>query len=119
MPKVNLAEKFSLIPELWSPRIAAELNGQYLKLARLRGEFIWHHHREEDELFLIVRGELKIQFRDGEEILRAGEFLVVPRGVEHRPVAEEEVHVILLEPTSTVNTGEVRDERTKVDPEWI
>lgn len=119
MAKVNLAEKFSRIPELWSPRIAAELNGQYLKLARLKGEFIWHRHEGEDELFLVVQGELRIQLRHGEETLRAGEFLVVPRGVEHRPVAEEEVHVILLEPTSTVNTGDVRDERTKLDPEWI
>ncbi|HSR47556.1 MAG TPA: cupin domain-containing protein [Anaerolineales bacterium] len=119
MPKVNLSEKFSQIPELWSPRIAAELNGQYLKLARLKGEFIWHQHQAEDELFLVVQGELKIQFRKSEEVLRAGEFLVVPRGVEHRPVAEEEVHVILLEPTSTVNTGEIRDERTRLDLKWI
>jgi mannose-6-phosphate isomerase-like protein (cupin superfamily) len=120
MEKVNLAEKFALIPEMWSPRIAAELNGQYVKLARLQGEFPWHRHDEEDELFLVIRGELKLQFRhEAEVVLREGELLVVPRGVEHRPLAPDEVHVVLLEPKSTINTGNVIDEHTKTDPTWV
>ncbi|HMK07743.1 MAG TPA: cupin domain-containing protein [Anaerolineales bacterium] len=119
MPKVNVAEKFSLIQEYWSPRIAAELNGQYLKLAKLKGEFAWHHHANEDELFLVTKGALTIQLLDGEVELNEGEFFVVPAGVEHRPVAREEVHVLLLEPISTLNTGNVTDERTRRELEWI
>jgi mannose-6-phosphate isomerase-like protein (cupin superfamily) len=110
--KVNLAEKLASFDELWSPKIAGELNGQYVKLVKLRGEFLWHAHESEDELFLVVRGRLDIEFRDGRATLTEGEFLIVPRGVEHRPVAEEETHVLLFEPASTLNTGNVRNDRT-------
>ena len=119
MQKVNLAQKFDRISETWSPRIAAELNGQFLKLAKLEGEFVWHRHAQEDELFLVVRGELKLEFRDGEVTLEEGELIVVPRGVEHRPVAAREAHVLLLEPKSTVNTGDVVEARTKTDLDWV
>lgn len=115
---VNLAEKFALIEDYWSPRIAGELNDSYVKLAKLRGEFVWHHHEQEDELFLVVRGTLCIQLRDRDLWLREGEFAVIPRGVEHRPVASEEVHVLLLEAKTTVNTGNIQDERTRPD-QWI
>lgn len=117
--KVNLAEKFERIHEYWSPKIAAQLNGQYLKLAKLKGEFAWHHHENEDELFLVTKGSLAIQFREGEVVLGEGEFVVVPAGVDHRPVALEEVQAILLEPISTLNTGNVRNDRTITEPEWI
>ena len=116
--KVNLAEKFRLIPELWSPRIAGELNDSYVKLAKLEGEFIWHQHEAEDELFLVVKGRLAIKLRDRDLQLEEGEFVIIPKGVEHLPVAEEEVWVLLLEPKSTVNTGNVSSERTRGD-EWI
>jgi len=115
---VNLAEKFALIEDYWSPHIAGELNDSYVKLAKLKGEFVWHHHEQEDELFLVVRGTLCIQLRDRDLWLREGEFAVIPRGVEHRPVASEEVHVLLLEPKTTVNTGNIQDERTRPD-QWI
>jgi mannose-6-phosphate isomerase-like protein (cupin superfamily) len=119
MEKVNLAEKLGLFDEYWSPRIVGELNEQYVKLAKLKGEFVWHHHENEDELFLVLRGRLVVQFRDREVILAEGEFLIVPRGVEHRPVAEEEVHVLLFEPQATYHTGNVRTERTVEKLEWI
>jgi mannose-6-phosphate isomerase-like protein (cupin superfamily) len=119
VPKVNLADKFGLITDYWSPKIAGQLNGQYVKLARLKGEFVWHHHRDEDELFLVIKGTLTIQLRDGDVTLREGEFFIVPAGVEHRPVAREEAQVLLLEPISTLNTGNVVDERTLEDLEWI
>jgi mannose-6-phosphate isomerase-like protein (cupin superfamily) len=109
---VNLAEKFGLFSEAWRPRVVAELNGQQVKLAKLRGEFVWHHHADEDELFLVVRGRLRIQFRDGEVAIGEGELVVVPRGVEHRPIADEEAHVLLFEPASTLNTGNVTSDRT-------
>lgn len=113
MRKINLSQKFDMFDEFWSPRIAAELNGQAVRLAKLKGEFVWHHHENEDELFFVVKGRLIIQFRDHEDVvLEPGEMLVVPRGVEHRPVAQEECHVLLFEPASVVNTGNVRDERT-------
>ncbi len=112
MQKINLAEKFSLFSEHWRPKLVAELNGQHVKLVKFKGPFVWHHHEEEDELFLVVRGRFRMEFRDREEWLEAGEFLVVPRGVEHRPVADEEVEVLLFEPASTVNTGDVRSELT-------
>ncbi len=118
MKKVNLADKFDSIQQYWRPRIAGELDGLYIKLVKLKGKFIWHHHEAEDELFLVVRGSLRIQLRDHEVRLDEGDFLVVPKGVEHRPIAEEEAHVVLIEPASTVNTGEVRSERT-VQDEWI
>ncbi len=116
---INLAEKFGLFREQWSPKIVAELNGQYVKLAKLQGEFVWHDHAQEDELFLVVRGRLTIRFRDGEAVLGPGELLVVPAGVEHQPVAPEEVEVLLLEPKSTLNTGNVRDARTVEALDWL
>ncbi len=119
MERINLAGKLDLIDEYWSPKIVGELNGQYVKLAKLRGEFIWHHHEDEDELFLVVKGRLIIKLRDQDVALEEGEFFIVPRGIEHKPVAEEEVHVLLLEPKSTLNTGNVRDERTKEEIEEI
>jgi mannose-6-phosphate isomerase-like protein (cupin superfamily) len=115
MEKVNIAQKFSLFHEYWSPRIVGELNDSYVKLAKLRGEFVWHHHEAEDELFLVVKGKLLIRLRERDIRLEEGEFAIIPRGVEHLPVAEEEVHVLLLEPKSTVNTGNVRNERTAGD----
>jgi mannose-6-phosphate isomerase-like protein (cupin superfamily) len=118
MEKVNLAQKFSLFSEHWSPKIVGELNDSYVKLARLKGEFIWHHHDEEDELFLVVQGHLTIHLRDGEIQLEPGEFVIIPRGVEHMPVAQEEVQVLLLEPRTTRNTGNVRNEHS-VDAQWI
>ena len=119
MDRINLLEKFALFSVQWQPKIIAALNGQYVKLARLRGEFIWHHHAAEDELFLVVQGRLIIEFRDRAVVLGPGELIVVPAGVEHRPVAEEEVLVLLLEPQSTRNTGEVSNERTVEAPEWL
>lgn len=110
--KVNLAEKLSLFTEHWKPKIVGELNGQEVKLAKFAGPFVWHHHDEEDELFLVVKGRFRMEFRDRHVWLEEGEFLIVPRGVEHRPVAEEEVHIMLFEPAGTLNTGNVRDERT-------
>lgn len=120
--KVNLAEKFALFDERWSPRIAAELNDSYVKLAKLQGEFLWHHHEAEDELFLVVQGRLRMRLReDGQEreiVIAPGELVVIPRGVEHLPVAPEEVQVLLIEPKSTRNTGEVENERTRPD-RWV
>src|SRR3954447_12969410 len=110
MDQVNLREKFGLFSACWSPKIVGELNGQQVKLVKFLGEFVWHHHDHEDELFLVVRGRFRMEFRDRRGWLEEGECLVVPRGVEHRPVAEEEVHVLLFEPDSTLNTGNVRDE---------
>lgn len=112
MEKVNLSEKFSRFNDYWSPKIVGELNGQQVKLAKLKGEFVWHHHDHEDELFLVVKGQLRMLFRDREIVLDEGEFLVVPRGVEHKPVADEEAHVLLFEPMGTLNTGNVRDQKT-------
>ena len=119
MDKINLLEKFALFSQPWQPKIVAALNGQYVKLARLRGEFIWHHHAVEDELFFVVQGQLTIEFRDGAVALGPGELIVVPAGVEHRPMAEEEALVLLLEPQSTRNTGEVLSDRTVEALEWI
>lgn len=111
--RVRLAEKFASFSEHWSPKIVGELNGQHVKLAKFQGAFTWHHHAHEDELFLVHRGRFRMEFRDRAVELEAGDFLVVPRGVEHRPVADEEVEVILFEPAGTLNTGNVRDDRTK------
>lgn len=113
MEKVNLAEKLSLFSEHWSPKIVGELNGQQVKLAKLKGEFVWHKHDLEDELFFVVQGKLKMEFRDKSVLIHENEFLIVPKGVEHRPVAEEEVSVMLFEPASTLNTGDTQNERTK------
>ncbi len=112
LTKVNLAEKFSRFRDTYSPKIAGELNDSYIKLVKVKGEFVWHQHEEEDEMFLVVKGQLTIRLRDGDVTLEPGEFLIVPRGVEHCPVAEEEAHIVLLEPKSTLNTGDVRNERT-------
>jgi mannose-6-phosphate isomerase-like protein (cupin superfamily) len=112
MDKVNLADKFSRFTEHWSPRVVGELNGQQVRLAKLLGTFEWHHHEHEDELFLVVQGTLTLRLRDREVVLEPGEFFIVPRGVEHQPHAEEEAHVLLFEPASTLNTGNVRSERT-------
>jgi mannose-6-phosphate isomerase-like protein (cupin superfamily) len=115
---VNIAEKFAHIDEFWSPRIAGELNDSYVKLARIKGEFLWHHHENEDELFLVIKGRLLMKLRDGDRWVNEGEFIVIPRGVEHMPVAEAECHILLLEPKTTVNTGNVRSERTTGD-QWV
>jgi mannose-6-phosphate isomerase-like protein (cupin superfamily) len=112
MEKVNIAEKFALFEEPWRPMIVAELNGQYVKVVRFQGEFVWHQHADEDEMFLVVRGRMVMQYRDREVAVEEGEFVVVPRGVEHRPVAEEEAWVVLFEPASTVNTGDAGGDRT-------
>ena len=112
MSKVNIAQKFSKITEYWKPHIAAELNGQYVKLDKLKGEFVLHHHEHEDEMFLVVKGRFRMDFRDHHEWIETGEFIVVPRGVEHRPVADEECWILLFEPSTTLNTGNVEDERT-------
>ncbi|UKL01364.1 cupin domain-containing protein [Brevibacillus brevis] len=119
MEKVNLAEKFSLFHEHWSPKIAGEINDSYVKLVKLKGEFVWHQHENEDEMFLVVKGKLLIKFRDKDIWLNEGEFVIVPKGVEHMPVAEEEVHVLLLEPKSTLNTGDQVNEKTVTDLERI
>lgn len=119
MEKVNLREKFSLFHEYWSPKIAGEINDSYVKLAKLKGEFVWHHHAAEDELFLVVKGRLLIRLRDREVRLEEGEFVVIPRGVEHLPVAEGEAHVLFLEPKSTLNTGNIRSSRTVTELERI
>jgi mannose-6-phosphate isomerase-like protein (cupin superfamily) len=112
MTKVNLREKFGLFGDHWKPKIVGDLNGQQVKLVKFLGEFVWHKHDGEDELFLVVRGRFRMEFRDRHVWLEEGEFLIVPRGVEHRPVAEQEVHVLLFEPATTLNTGNVRNERT-------
>jgi len=112
MNKVNLAEKFSLFGEYWKPKIVGELNGQQVKLVKFQGPFTWHHHENEDELFLVVKGRFRMEFRDRHVWLEEGEMIIVPREVEHRPVADEETHVLLFEPATTLNTGNVRNERT-------
>lgn len=113
MEKVNIENKFALFSDHWNPRIVGELNGQHVKLAKLKGEFIFHHHENEDELFYVVKGMLKMEFRDRTEIIREGEMIIVPKGVEHKPVADEEVHVMLFEPATTLNTGNLKNERTR------
>ena len=119
MQKVNLQEKFSLFHDYWSPKIAGEINDSHVKLVKLKGEFVWHHHDLEDEMFLVVKGKLLIKFRDRDVWLDEGEFIIVPKGVEHMPVAEEEVHVLLLEPKTTLNTGDQVNERTVSDLQTI
>ncbi len=110
--KINLAEKFACFTEQWSPKIVADLNDSHVKLAKVQGEFVWHQHAEEDELFIVVRGELTIELRDGRVTLGPGELVVIPKGVEHRPVAREEVHLMLIEPKATRHTGDVVTDRT-------
>lgn len=112
MEKVNLQEKLSRFQEHWSPKIVGALNGQHVKLAKLKGEFVWHKHEKEDELFLVIKGTLTIKLEAGDVILNEGEFFIVPRGVLHKPVADEEVHILLFEPATTINTGNAPSERT-------
>lgn len=120
---VNLAEKFARIDTYWSPRIAGKLNGNVIKLAKIKGEFVWHHHAHEDEMFLVVQGQMVMRLREGgqvhERVVRAGEFIIVPRGVEHCPTAEDECQIMLFEPQGTLNTGNVRNERTITDEQSI
>jgi mannose-6-phosphate isomerase-like protein (cupin superfamily) len=117
--KVSLAEKFAKISKHWDPKIVGALNGQHVKLVKFQGSFVWHHHEAEDELFLVVDGGFTMHFRDRAVVLREGEFIIVPRGVEHRPEAQAEVHVLLFEPASTVNTGNAWGAMTVKTPEWI
>jgi len=117
--KINLAEKFALFQDRWSPKLVGEVNDFEVKLVKLEGEFVWHHHEVEDELFLVVKGTLTIRLRDGEIRLGEGELVIIPHGVEHLPVAEDEVWLMLLEPKGTLNTGNVRGERTVTEPERL
>jgi mannose-6-phosphate isomerase-like protein (cupin superfamily) len=117
--KVNVAEKLSLFEEHWNPKIVGELNGQHVKLVKFSGEFVWHHHDDEDEMFLVVDGRFRMEFRDREVWIERGEFIVVPHGVEHRPVAEEGTSVMLFEPASTLNTGNVTGEMTVAELDRI
>ena len=119
MEKINICAKLRKIGDYWHPRIVGALNGQHVKLAKLQGEFIWHHHEAEDELFWVLDGRLKIEFRDRDIWLDPGEFLIIPRGVEHRPIAPEEVHLLLLEPAGTLNTGNISDDAKTVEAAWI
>ena len=119
LDKVNLAEKFASFSQYWKPKICGEVNDSYVKLVKFQGEFIWHHHDLEDELFLVVKGRMLMRFREREIWVEEGEFIIVPRGVEHMPVAAEEVQVILLEPKSTLNTGNVQNERTVAELERV
>ena len=117
--KVNLGEKLKLFADLWSPKVVGDLNDSQVKLVKLKGEFVWHHHESEDELFLVIKGHLLIKLRDRDIHLEEGEFVIIPRGVEHLPVAEEEAHILLLEPKTTLNTGNVHGERTVENLERI
>ena len=119
MEKVNITEKLKLFSDHWNPRIIGELNGQHVKAVKLKGEFVWHHHDHEDELFLVVKGVLKMEFRDRTEIVNPGEFIIVPHGVEHKPIADEEVELLLFEPASTLNTGNIKNERTRANLEKL
>lgn len=112
MDKINLFQKFNLFNEYWSPKILGELNESYVKIAKLKGEFLWHTHENEDEMFFVIKGELVIKFREKDVTLNEGEFLIIPRGIEHMPVAQNEVHVMLIEPKTTLNTGDVKNDRT-------
>lgn len=116
---INLAQKFAQITEYWSPRIAGELNGNVVKLAKIKGEFVWHHHADEDELFLVVKGRMVMQLRDGDRVVNEGELIIIPRGVEHCPKADEECHILLFEPLGTLNTGNIEDARTVRDEQRI
>ena len=119
MNKVNLVQKFSLFQDYWSPKIVGELNDSYIKLVKFKGEFVWHHHETEDELFLVLKGSLLIKLRDRDISLEEGEFVIIPKGIEHLPIADEEAHVLLLEPKTTLNTGNISNERTVADLERI
>lgn len=117
--KINIAQKLALFTDYWNPRIAGELNGQHIKLAKFKGEFVWHKHEDEDEMFLVIKGEFIMELRDKTIDLKEGEMIIIPKGTEHRPVAKDEVHIILFEPVSTLNTGDVKNELTKESLERI
>ena len=119
MECINLSKKFRKFQDYWSPKILAEFNGSHVKIAKLKGEFVWHHHETEDELFLVVNGNLLIKLRDQDIYLEEGEFVIIPRGVDHLPIASEEAHVLLLEPKTTLNTGNIDNDRTVIDLERI
>ena len=119
MNKVNIEQKLSLFSDHWSPKIVGELNGQHVKLVKLKGEFVWHKHDNEDELFFVIKGVLKMEYRDRTVVVNENEFLIVPKGVEHRPVGDEEVSIMLFEPSSTLNTGDTENEFTKHYLGWI
>jgi mannose-6-phosphate isomerase-like protein (cupin superfamily) len=119
MEKINIAQKLNQFDDYWNPRILGELNGQHVKAVKLKGEFVWHHHDNEDELFLVTKGTLTMEFHEKTVEVREGEFIIVPRKVEHRPVAIEEVHLLLFEPASTLNTGNVENEKTRKNLERI
>jgi mannose-6-phosphate isomerase-like protein (cupin superfamily) len=119
MDKVNISQKLDQFTDYYNPRLIGELNGQHVKAVKLKGDFVWHHHDLEDELFLVVKGKLKMEFRDKTVEVTEGEFIIVPRGIEHKPAAEEEVHLLLFEPASTLNTGNVENERTRKDLQKI
>jgi mannose-6-phosphate isomerase-like protein (cupin superfamily) len=119
MEKVNLAQKFALFDEQWSPKLIGELNGQQIKIAKIQGEFVWHHHDAEDEFFLVVQGQMTIKLPGRDVRLEEGEFFIVPRGIDHKPVAENETHILMFEPLGTLNTGNVQDERTVQEIERI
>lgn len=119
MDKINIDNKLSLFTDHWNPRIVAELNGQHIKLVKFQGEFVWHKHDNEDEMFLVLKGQFKMEFRDKTVEIKENEFIVVPRGVEHKPVAETEVSVMLFEPDTTLNTGDIKGELTKENPERL
>jgi len=119
MNKVNIAEKLSLFNDYWNPRIAGTLNGQDIKLAKFKGEFVWHKHDNEDEMFLVIDGEFEMEFRDKTVTIKQGEFIIVPKGIEHRPVAKNEVSVMLFEPSGTLNTGDTKGELTKENLDTI
>jgi len=111
--KINIAQKLALFTDYWNPRIAGELNGQHIKLVKFKGEFVWHKHENEDEMFLVIKGEFTMELRDKTIELKEGEMIIIPKGTEHRPVAKDEVHIMLFEPVSTLNTGNVQNELTK------
>lgn len=119
MDKVNIKSKYELFSDYWSPKIIGELNDSYLKVAKFKGEFVWHQHEKEDEMFLVIKGQLLIKLRDKDIYLNEGEFVIIPKGVEHLPIAQDEVHVLLLEPKTTVNTGNTDGEYTKTNLGWI
>ena len=119
MDKVNISQKLNLFNEYWSPKILGEVNESYVKVAKLKGEFLWHTHENEEEMFFVIRGELIVKFRDKDVTLNDGEFLIIPRGIEHMPVAQNEVHVMLIEPKTTLNTGDIKNDRTVEKLEFI
>lgn len=116
---INFREKLSMFTEHWSPKIIAQMNDYHFKIVKVQGEFVWHHHSETDEVFIVLKGPLEIQFHDGNVLLHDGEMFVVPKGIEHKPVAEHECHILLVEPSGTINTGEVVNERTAANDVWM